>query len=140
MRISVTSTAVKEVEPVLRDLCASLQSEFQECMKDVELGQDLDQIAIIVTAVNNDAELNICRCASPVSVSSNSNFITGEKSKVLTIRPTLEASLVLQHRAEVLRNQILLDLINIISNIRTKRILESFDRDQFIEHVRSKIN
>ncbi|MBI1424889.1 MAG: hypothetical protein GC149_15690 [Gammaproteobacteria bacterium] len=139
MRIGFTSSSSKEVEPVLEGLCTSLQHEFEAVFKSVDISQTLDLLSVIVTAVDDEIELNQCRCAAPVSVSSNENFVTGEKARTLTLRLSLRRSSILQHGAVALRHQVLAELINTVSGIKTKRVLDEIDRDKFVQLIRSKI-
>jgi len=138
MRIRFTSRSTKEVGPVLGGVCHSLQKEFEEWLKDVDISQILDEIAVIVTVVDDAPEVYQCLCITPASVSSTENFVTGEKAKVLTIRLSIRPTFVLQNSAEVIRNRILSEITNVISSIRTKRILVLFDQGRFVELVRSK--
>lgn len=140
MRIHFTSTGAKETEPVLSAVCNSLQKEFEELLKDVDISQALDEIAVIVTAVEDEPEHNQCRCMTPVSVSSNENYVTGDKATIMTIRPSIQPTFVLRNSAEAIRKRVLSELIDVISNIKMKRILVMIDQSRFVELVRSRVN
>jgi hypothetical protein len=138
MKVSVTSMHTEEVGPVLNSVCLSLQNEFEELLRDSDIGRGLDQMAVIVTAVNEDLDLDKCRCISPVSLSSNENYVTGDKAKILTIRPTIRPTFIMQHSTDEIRKQILLEMINVISNIKMKRILDMFNQGRFVGLLRAK--
>ena len=137
MKIRFTGVGTKDVEPVLGAVCKALQDELEGLCQGVNISQALDEIAVIVSVVDEEPERLYCRCVTPVSLSSNQNLVTGEKATLLTLRLFIPATFVLQNDPAAIAARVGSELISVISAIRTPRILALFDRGHLLELLHS---